>query len=54
MFLPYGLLKADEALSCKAGVGQAQSAQSEVQESEMRIKASYKGRILFLFVTFAL
>lgn len=47
MFLPYGFFKADEALSCKAGVGQARSAHSNIQESEMRTKAPYRRRALF-------
>ena len=47
MFLPYGFLKADEALSSKSGAGQARRAHSKVQQSEMRIKPSYKRRIHF-------
>lgn len=47
MFLPYGFLKANEALSCKAGVDQAQCTHSKIQQSETRTKAPYKRRILF-------
>lgn len=46
MFLPYGFFKADETLSCKAGVGQARCARSNIRKNETRTTAPYR-RALF-------